>query len=1688
MRAWRGRIQLLVAAVTAVALTVPITFGGGSAPAAAAAPDGSGTITVTPTYTINSSTGNFFTFTYTAATGGMTAGELTLVIPAGWSAPDTNGFNPGAINALCGDSPVTIVGSGPWTVHITNVTLPQGSTCDIHYGINGFGTVVAPSSTGTYTFTTQQKSTAGGTLTSLASQPTVLVDTDGTGTMTVNPASALVGTPGNTHTFHYTAARAMTTGELTVQVPATWSAPSTTGSAPGFTTSTCGTVAVVATTIHVTGVTLANAASCDIVYGATSSGGPGATAPSSGGTQTFTVQQQSDIAHNNLQAIGTSPAISVVSPDGSGTMTVTPTSVITSSSGNFFTFTYTAANPGGLHNGELTLVIPAGWSAPDTNGFNPGAVNALCGDSPVTITGSGPWTVHVLNVTLPQGSTCDVHYGISGFGTVVAPAAPGNYTFTTQERSVATGTLTSLAASPQILVGDDGTGTMTVAPASALVSSTGNTFVFTYTAARTITAGALTIAVPVGWSAPSTTGTAPGFSSTTCPGGSVGVVGSTIQVTGINLANAAMCTITYGSTGSGGPGAVAPATGGTNTFTTQQKSASAGTLTNLATGSPQVFVVAPDGTGTMTVTPTQAINNSTGNFFTFTYTAANPGGLHNGELTLVIPAGWSAPDTNGFNPGAINALCGDSPLTITGSGPWTVHVLNVTLPQGATCDIHYGINGFGTVTAPNSTGAYTFTTQERSVSTGTLTSLSSSPVINVGTDGTGTMTVAPTTALVSSTGNTLVFTYTAATTMTAGQINVAVPAGWSSPSTTGTAPGFTATTCPGGTVAAAGSTIQVSGVNLATAANCTITYGSTGSGGPGATAPSSGGTSTFTTQQKSTAAGTLTTIGSSPQVFVVSADGSGTMTVTGSPVVPGSSGNALTFTYTAANGSLHNGEITLQVPAGWTAPDPNGFNPGGTNALCGDSPVTISGSGPWTIHVLNVNLVGGATCDIHYGISGFGTVTAPAAAGTATFIAQERSLAAGVLTSLASSPQVVIGTDGGGTLTVAPTTTSASSTGNTLDFTFTAPVGGLSAGQVNIAIPAGWSAPSTTGTNAGFTTTSCAGATVGISVSTIQVTGINLAAGATCDVMYGAKTSGGPGATAPASPGVSTFTTQEKSTAGGTLTDLSTGSPQVTVFGSDGSGTLTVAPTTVGNGSNGNTLVFTYTAATGGTTSGQLNVAVPAGWTAPSTTGSNAGFTQSTCGSVAIAVNTIQVSGIGLSAGGTCTITYGSTTSGGAGATAPASAGIATFFAQEKSTGGGTLTNLASSPQVTIPGPPVTLSTASVSIPEGNTSSNTDAGINVLLGAVQASDVTVHVSITGGTATAGTDTSALDQDLQITAGQTMVHVPLTVTGDDAVEPDETAIVTLSVVSGAQLGSPSVATVTITNDDAAPTVSIEQSGSQADPTSTAPIVFTVTFSEPVTGFGTGDVTLGGTAGATTATVSGSGTSYTVDVTGMSASGTVIATIGAGAAVDSGSNPNAPSTSVDNTVEWVQPVVDTTTTTTPGTVPPPGPGGIAINTPGGQVSLEVVSGGTLLTFTSGPLSAPPPDGFIFPFGQLSFTASTAPGGTIVLKMVLPMNPIAYFKLAGLSWLDYVFNGSTGAQIIGNTVVITITDNGRGDTDPTAGIIADPAAPAIPAPALPATGIDSETYVELALMMLGTGVLVLVGRRQRRRATVA
>jgi hypothetical protein len=119
------------------------------------------------------------------------------------------------------------------------------------------------------------------------------------------------------------------------------------------------------------------------------------------------------------------------------------------------------------------------------------------------------------------------------------------------------------------------------------------------------------------------------------------------------------------------------------------------------------------------------------------------------------------------------------------------------------------------------------------------------------------------------------------------------------------------------------------------------------------------------------------------------------------------------------------------------------------------------------------------------------------------------------------------------------------------------------------------------------------------------------------------------------------------------------------------------------------------------------------------------------------------------------------------------------------------------------------------------------------------------------------------------------------------------------------GNTSVASgaLSVMVDTTKPTVTINQAVGQADPAAAGPINFTVVFSEDVDGtFVSADVTLSGTAGATSKTVTGGPITFNVAVATPPNSGTVIASIVAGVATDIAGNTNFVSTSTDNIVTY------------------------------------------------------------------------------------------------------------------------------------------------------------------------------------------
>lgn len=106
------------------------------------------------------------------------------------------------------------------------------------------------------------------------------------------------------------------------------------------------------------------------------------------------------------------------------------------------------------------------------------------------------------------------------------------------------------------------------------------------------------------------------------------------------------------------------------------------------------------------------------------------------------------------------------------------------------------------------------------------------------------------------------------------------------------------------------------------------------------------------------------------------------------------------------------------------------------------------------------------------------------------------------------------------------------------------------------------------------------------------------------------------------------------------------------------------------------------------------------------------------------------------------------------------------------------------------------------------------------------------------------------------------------------------------------------------DLSATKVTVGRAAGQANPTTASTIHYTVVFSKAVTGFTSSDVVIGGTVlGNLKATVTGSGTTYDVAVTGMASTGQLTVSIPAGAAQDTNGFASLASTGVNDSVRFI-----------------------------------------------------------------------------------------------------------------------------------------------------------------------------------------
>jgi hypothetical protein len=185
---------------------------------------------------------------------------------------------------------------GPGDVASCTGSLPQGSA-------------ISTQSVGVHSFTVQASDYAGNQA-SLTHSYTVYA-ANGSGRLTASPAKVSAASPHHTLKFTYSAAQGgIWRGELTLKVPAGWSPPSTNRGAPGYVTTSGGKASVSSRTIVVSIPILASRHTLTVTYGSRGAGGPGASAPSARGTQTWQAQEKS-VAGGRLTSLAASPRIGV---------------------------------------------------------------------------------------------------------------------------------------------------------------------------------------------------------------------------------------------------------------------------------------------------------------------------------------------------------------------------------------------------------------------------------------------------------------------------------------------------------------------------------------------------------------------------------------------------------------------------------------------------------------------------------------------------------------------------------------------------------------------------------------------------------------------------------------------------------------------------------------------------------------------------------------------------------------------------------------------------------------------------------------------------------------------------------------------------------------------------------------------------------------------------------------------------------------------------------------------------------------------------------------------------------------------------------------------------------------------------------------------------------------------------------
>ena len=250
--------------------------------------------------------------------------------------------------------------------------------------------------------------------------------------------------------------------------------------------------------------------------------------------------------------------------------------------------------------------------------------------------------------------------------------------------------------------------------------------------------------------------------------------------------------------------------------------------------------------------------------------------------------------------------------------------------------------------------------------------------------------------------------------------------------------------------------------------------------------------------------------------------------------------------------------------------------------------------------------------------------------------------------------------------------------------------------------------------------------------------------------------------------------------------------------------------------------------------------------------------------------------------------------------------------------------------------------------------------------------------------------------------------------------------------------------TVIYDTTGPTVNVDKAFGQDDPTNDSPINFTVTFNEDVADFTAADLTITGTAGATTALVTGGPQVYNVAVSGMTSDGSVTLTF-TGTATDAASNANQAPTYGDNTVIYdttapavsapdLDPASDTGASSTDDLTSDTSP--TFNGTSEALAFVELLRDGSVIAFGSASIggtwsltdpNAQPDATYTYTAratDEAGNTSAESTGLAVTIDTAAPAIDLA-------TWDDPIFEGNvtsvdaSGTAEIGATVTVTLTD---------------------------------------------------------------